>query len=530
MSTSSAANAPPARSPLGRPRAGQAAAVLLVLAAAIAAAEPLRWLVTTWTDPSYGSDGWVVALAIAVLAVRSALSPRRAGYVARPGRALLLVAGTLALRIAGEVMAIGVLGGLALALDVLALGLAAGLHERERAVSPFWLAVAFLFALPLERILQRLLGYPMQSISADGACGLLALLPEGLAGPLSCEGLAITLGSARVLVDLPCSGARGVLLQGLFFALLCAHYRPRFPALVVGGTIALGAALLANSLRIAAIAVGEALGVPLLAEPWHGLTGLAAILVAAIPAFLWASCLAPRGDHRPHAARIDLGPSKPRWRATRHVLVAAIALCLIASGLSFLPKRPLDAGASMDIALPSRLAGHQAVPWALSGMEETYYARFGGGAASAEYGPMALTVVASTAPLRHLHAPEECLAGIGFELRLLSTDRDGLATAHYRATSPDGRVWHVAASFVAEDGTSVPGIGEAAWAWLTGPRQRWRMIRRITPWDMAPAERAGLEAAARAALDLAPLPGPLTTGGARLAAHTPIQHHEGETQ
>ncbi|MEL6208400.1 MAG: hypothetical protein AAFR47_24380, partial [Pseudomonadota bacterium] len=83
MSTPSDAYAPPARIRLGRPRAGQAAAVLLVLAAAIAAAEPLRWLVVTWTDPSYGSDGWVVALAITVLAVRSALSPRRARSACR---------------------------------------------------------------------------------------------------------------------------------------------------------------------------------------------------------------------------------------------------------------------------------------------------------------------------------------------------------------------------------------------------------------------------------------------------------------
>ncbi|MEO1724697.1 MAG: exosortase T [Pseudomonadota bacterium] len=512
---------------LPRLSTGGAAAVLLVVAAAVAAAEPLRWLVVTWTDPSYASDGWVVALAIAVMAGRSALSPRRAGLPARHGRALALVAATLALRIAGEVLAIGILGGLALALDVLALALAAGLHERERAVSPFWLSVAFLFALPLERILQRILGYPMQSISAEGACGLLWLLPERLAGPLSCEGLAITLGNARVLVDLPCSGARGVLLQGLLFALLCAHHRPGFRAVLMGGALALAAALLANSLRIAGIAVGEALGLPLLSEPWHGATGLAAILLAAIPVFLWAARLRG-GAEGLIAESVGHRSARSRARGGRALLASAALLCLLAGSLSFLPTRPVDAGASTDIVLPDRLDGHRAAPWALSEREAAYYARFGGGAASATYGDMALTVIASTAPLRHLHAPEECLAGLGFELRLLSTERpadgQGLATAHYRATGPDGRAWHVAASFVAEDGTSVPGIGEAAWAWLTGPRQRWRMIRRITPWDMAPAERERLEAAARASLDLAPL----HTAGDRIAALPSHQTDEGD--
>ncbi|MEM7499366.1 MAG: exosortase T [Pseudomonadota bacterium] len=519
--------------PLG-PRAlsaGRAAAILLVIAASVAAAEPLVWLVTTWTDPSYGSDGWAVALAVAVLAGRSALSPRRAGLAPRHGRALALVAATLALRIAGEVMAIGVLGGLALALDVLALGLAAGLHERERAVSPFWLSTAFLFALPLERILQRILGYPMQSVSAEGACGLLALLPESFAGPLACEGLAITLGSARVLVDLPCSGARGVLLQGLLFALLCAHHRPGVRSVAVGGALALVAALLANSLRIAVIAVGEASGLPLLDEPLHGLTGLGAILLAALPVFVWASALGHQQVLRRGTAKGLAVPGRPhghdlaRRQPGRRGLAAAALLCLVAGGLSFLPSRPLDAGASSNIALPSRLAGHVAADWGLSAREAAYYERFGGGAASAQYGPMALTVVESSAPLRHLHAPEECLAGLGFEVRLLSTEREGLATAHYRATSPDGQVWHVAASFVAEDGTSVPGIGEAAWAWLTGTPQRWRMIRRITPWGLSAGERAGLEAAARAALDLAPLP---TYGPVRLATLTPQQHHQGD--
>ncbi|MEM8820726.1 MAG: exosortase T [Pseudomonadota bacterium] len=490
-------------------RPGRAASLLLVAAAGIAAVEPVFWLVTTWTDASYGSDGWAVALIVALVAARSAVSPLRDGLTPQPGLALALVAGTLALRIAGEFLALGVLGGLALAVDVLALGLAAGLHRRVVAVSPLWLALAFVFALPLERIMQRLLGYPMQMLSAEGACGLLSLLPEWVAGPLRCEGLAITLGEARILVDLPCSGARGVLLQGLFFALLAAHRRPGLRETIVAGSVALAAALAANALRVATIAVGEAFGLPLLDEPWHGLTGLAALALAASPLMLWAG----RADRAPHAALPAAATgSLPRTRATPFRLLAAGGLTLLAISLAFVPARPVDTSPAAAIALPTQLAGHAAAPWAQSAREAAYYARFGGGAASAEYGPMALTIVESAAPLRHLHAPEECLTGLGFEVRLVSTERQGLATAHYRAEGPDGRVWHVAASFVAADGSSVAGIGEAAWAWLTGTRQRWRLVRRITPWNLIADERARLEGAARAALDLpAVIPTPSDT-------------------
>ena len=88
--------------------------------------------------------------------------------------------------------------------------------RRVRAVSPFWLAVGFAFALPLERILQRSIGFLLQEVSAQGACGMLSVFFNDV----RCAGVRITVDGADVLVDLPCSGARSLIAFAFAFALL----------------------------------------------------------------------------------------------------------------------------------------------------------------------------------------------------------------------------------------------------------------------------------------------------------------------
>lgn len=78
------------------------------------------------------------------------------------------------------------------------------------------MAVLFAFALPIERILQRGFGFALQQASAAGACGALKL---GNA-PVRCEGLQLQWHEHIVLVDLPCSGTRGLLLLLLLFVTL----------------------------------------------------------------------------------------------------------------------------------------------------------------------------------------------------------------------------------------------------------------------------------------------------------------------
>ena len=170
------------------------------------------------STPNYASDGGLAALAVAALAAWSLSSPRPGP--ARPrGAVAACLAATALVRVGSEAVGINVLGAAALALDVGALAAWAGLAERRRAVSPFWLAVLFAFALPVERIFQRTVGFPLQSASAAGACGLLSLGDAAVV----CEGVRLLVNGWEALVDLPCSGA-----SGLVVLLALSAHAPRF--------------------------------------------------------------------------------------------------------------------------------------------------------------------------------------------------------------------------------------------------------------------------------------------------------------
>jgi len=63
------------------------------------------------------------------------------------------------------------LSALALVIDVYALGLLLAVQQRKHPLSPAWCAILFAFSLPIERIIQRVLGFPLQLISANNpAC------------------------------------------------------------------------------------------------------------------------------------------------------------------------------------------------------------------------------------------------------------------------------------------------------------------------------------------------------------------------
>ena len=147
-------------------------------------------------------------------------------------------------------------------------------------MSPFWLAGVFVFALPLERILQRTIGYGLQQMSADGACAVLSAFYSDL----KCEGTRIIVNGVDVLVDLPCSGAQTLLLGLLGFCCAAALCRAKPVAVVAGLLATLSAALIANLLRISVLAVGLAEpdrlgGINVMAQPWHDLIGLTALLL-----------------------------------------------------------------------------------------------------------------------------------------------------------------------------------------------------------------------------------------------------------
>ncbi|MCV6591831.1 MAG: exosortase T [Silicimonas sp.] len=461
----------------------------LAAASVLLAMEPVAWVITTWADPSYQSNGALFGLALLGLVLLSlASSPRRP--LGGTGSVLLPFLCAAGLRFLGQSLAINILSALALAVDVYAIALFLRLDRRRFALSPFWLAVFFLFALPLGPILQRVAGFPLQMISAELACAMLS----PVFSTLVCEGVRLKVETVDVMVDLPCSGASGLLLMVSLWAFLNVILRPRLGSAAFGLILITLLALAGNALRISLLAGGLALGIDTMAPALHESIGLATTALAAILSLVL---------YRPKAAPPPL-TRRVVWHLPRRAHLPA-ALCALAAALAITnaPRSPIDVSAPVQAAvLPGQINGYRALPIPLSPTEARYFTAYGGTAQKVQYGPLGLNLVRSASPLRHLHAPETCLRGLGFEVAFKGTVFDPIATSIYEAKGPDGRVWTVAVSFVSDDGQVTAGVGEAVWSWLSGASRNWQSIQRITPATLSEPHRHSFERAALAALDL----------------------------
>jgi hypothetical protein len=153
---------------------------------------------------------------------------------------------------------------------------------------------------------------------------------------------------------------------------------------------------------------------------------------------------------------------------------------------------------------PANLAGYGAAPALLSNQEQGYFTRYGGTAQRTHYGPFTLLLVRTTSPLRHLHAPDVCLAGAGHEVRYLTSRFTNVPTAFYRSVDPDGAAHAVRVSFVSASGQVATSVSEVVWRWLSAPDEAWTMVQRIAPessagsaferWDAAVARAYNLNA------------------------------------
>ncbi|MDX2169305.1 MAG: exosortase T [Deltaproteobacteria bacterium] len=498
--------------------ARRALAARLVFAAGVLvlAASPIAWLIHTWTDPAFDSPGAWVCAVVAALFLASWRSARLAPDPADTRIAHRLLIATALVRLASQVLDVDVLGGCALVVDVYALGRLAGLARRRRALSPAWLALLFAFALPIERILQRVAGYPLQWWSARITCGGLRLaLPD-----VHCAGVSIAVDGHQVLVDLPCSGARGLVALGILFVALAAIRRPSPARALCGVALALASAVATNVVRLAVLALGGAFapgGVDVMAAPWHEAIGSVALALGTLPIIAWARATEPTV---PRAVRDRAHPSAPR-------LAHALGFAAVAIAVTLLPQRPIDASAPVEpLPLPASLLGYPRQLDPLSEKERRYFTRYGGRAVKARYGPYGVLAVTTTAPLRHLHAPDECLRGSGHQVRLLGSDNTGrLPSAIYRSRPPDGGALRIAATFVSDRGDYATSVSEAAWRWLQEEHSVWTELQRIAPDDTPPAALRQLDDALAAALELPRAP----PQPARPASspHPPPAHQEG---
>ena len=483
--------------------------LILGTAALVLAYEPIHWLVQTWQDPAYDSKGVFIFLVCAGLFLWSVTSPRNLSHPENTRWAVILLAATALIRLTGQVLAVNIIGALALVIDVYALATLAGVQHRERPISPGWLAICFLFALPLERVMQHTIGFGLQSLSAGSAC----LILGGLFDNVSCHGVRILINQKDVLVDLPCSGARTLLLLQLFYSACMTVVRPSLISGLFGFCVTLFSSLWINIFRIMALAVGIAypemvFGMDVMAEPGHSLLGLVALALGCLPILFWARFTEDSSKTRD---LIDDSKSDTSFALSNFVVptfkthpgTMALGFLIVAAIIVSLPRTPLDvAKPDIKILLPMMIDNQEGVPSPLLPKEKIYFTQYGGAAAKASYGNNGLLLIQTSSPLRHLHSPDECLRGLGFEVQHVRISYDTIPTAVYKATTVEGQSYRIAVSFISDQGHHTSNVSEAVWRWVQEPGSVWSAVQRISPWEQDTTITRQWDRAVLAALDI----------------------------
>ncbi|MGZ4954635.1 MAG: exosortase T [Methylobacter sp.] len=474
--------------------------LLMGIGMLLMAVEPIAWLVNTWFEPAHDSKGGWIFLLCTGLFFWSVRSPKQVVTGKTHKKAVILLLVTAFIRGIGQVFAVNVLGAVALAIDVYAIGLLAALNDRKNPLSAGWLAILFAFSLPLERILQRIIGFGLQHLSADGACRVL----QGLFADVQCAGIRILLAGRDVLVDLPCSGVKSITLLLVLYAALMCVFRPTLLNSAVIGLAALASALQANIIRITCLSIFIAYpekigGINVLAQPWHDLIGLFCLILAAMPlAWLCPSRRSGQGIRKSSNHNCP-----PPIQAGKTKTLAALGFVILAAAIVSLPRQPLDiSDTSTRLSLPLYLNGQYGQPVALSHQEQAYFTQYGGTAVKMRYGDNNAMLIRTNSPLRHMHTPDDCLRGLGFDVHYQGIQYQPLPTAIYLATAPNGAQWRIAVTFYSESGQFTTNVSEVVWRWLQRPHGTWYALQRITPVSITESEASEWDNALFAALDL----------------------------
>lgn len=469
--------------------------------------DPARWLWQTWRDPSYQSDGALIAAAAAGLVALSWGSGAAAPDPRAARRAAVLLALTAAIRLLGRILAVDTIGAIALAVDVAAVATLLGVARRPFALRPSVLAAFFSLSLPVEHLVQRLLGYPMQRLAAAAA----EVLLRPFAPELTREGVLLLHPSVELAIDLPCSGARGLVL---YTALALGFWTCRALGTRGGARAVLavaGGAFAANTARIAALLAGSIAGLPVSEEPWHSGLGTAALVFGALP-LLAAVASAPARSAQRLPLALCLG-TRARSRGFASPWLAALAVSALGIAVAAAPHHPLDVTAPERVSLPVSLGRFAGSDVPLREIERRYFETWGGAVAKRSYDdgaglPHTALLVRTRAPLRHLHGPDRCLLGAGHEVTRLGVVPGSIPTVLYRSVAPDGTAWRVQASFVSDRGERASSVSEVVWRWHRAPGSTWSLVERISPWsacEAQPERCRSFDWALFASLDL-PLP------------------------
>ena len=452
--------------------------LFLLFGASILAFEPFLWLIDTWFRPGYESSGWLAALLTFGIALWSYQSPIVREGVSRWNPVWILIS-TACLRLCAQILAVDTIGAFLLCIDIYAIAHLLKLPQRKQAASPVWLGTLFLFALPIEPILQRVVGYGLQLLSADLACSFLGLFVSDLA----CSGVRVVASGKDILIDLPCSGAELLSVVGLSLAMINTLTRPNIPSALLGVMAACVVALFFNALRITMLGIGivyeDSIGFSVIDEGPHTAIGLLATVFAVLTLYGISRCYATARQSFTVPAQSHPG-----------VLVSALFLGFALSVSAFQP-RPVDASQRLPPLSATRVAADLlATPVALSAEEERYFEIYGGSANKATYGPFSLLTVTTSSPLRHLHDPAICLRANGYDVAFQGLNFQVGGTV-YRAKS-DQEEYEIRVSYLSSTGKYAFSIGEVVWYWLQSPRERWTMVQRIIPhgadgtnWDHA---------------------------------------------
>lgn len=181
----------------------------------------------------------------------------------------------------------------------------------------------------------------------------------------------------------------------------------------------------------------------------------------------------------------------------------ALGFVILAAVIISLPRKPLDVSDTRTaLSLPAYLNGEYAQTVELSQKEQNYFTQYGGTALKRRYGDSSVLLIRSNSPLRHLHTPDDCLRGLGFDVQYQGVQYQPLPTAIYLATAKDGSQWRVAVSFYSEQGQFTTNVSEVVWRWLQQPHSTWYALQRITPVYISNSKARQWDNALFAALDL----------------------------